>query len=72
MKKKEIKYKKPMVCPACQGSGYLNRPRKFVIEIIRLKHEGLTYRQIGKILGCAPNTAHYHYHRWIENPELEK
>jgi len=66
----KITYKKPMKCPLCEGVGVLNEPPLWVREIIKLRLKGLTYKQIGKAIGCAPNTAHYHYKRWeIRNKE---
>lgn len=70
MKKKyQIRYKKPMVCPLCEGTGVLQEPSAYIKEIIKLRRKGLTYRQIGKALRIAPNTAHYHYQRWKKERE---
>lgn len=63
-KKYQIRYKKPMKCPVCNGVGFIYEPSLYIREIIRLRELGLTYRQIGKALGITPNTAHYHYKRW--------
>lgn len=51
---------KEKVCPVCRGSGSVNQLSSFEKEIIRLKKEGLTTRQIGLAVGLAHNTIVYH------------
>jgi hypothetical protein len=55
------------LCPVCGGSGYLNKPPLWVDEVVRLRREGLTFKQIDQALGWkSSNTAFYHYKRWEE------
>ena len=55
-------------CPVCFGTGYLNKPPAWVDEVIRLRREGLTFRQIANALGWkSSNTAFYHYTKWKDH-----
>lgn len=56
-------------CPLCEGSGVVTRigetdeSVKRLNEIIRLKKKGLSLREIGGVVGLAPNTVLYHLNK---------
>ena len=35
-----------------------------VLEMVRLREEGKTFNEIGKIMGCSHMNAFYNYRRW--------
>ena len=47
-------------CPLCLGTGYAKQPTKNEKEMRRLRKQGLTVRQIAKVLGLGSTTVFYH------------
>jgi len=53
--------KKKMRCPVCKGTGQVEMDTRY--EVRSLREQGLTIRQIGKVLGKGATTIHYHLHK---------
>lgn len=60
-------------CPLCEGTGYVIRKgdskksQDRIAEILRLRSQGLSLREISAVVGIAPNTALYHIRRLEAN-----
>lgn len=57
-----MKVNKYQKCFACSGTGFYKIPEKKLLrkEIVLLREQGLTYRQIGQIVNKAYSVVAYH------------
>ena len=62
------------ICPLCEGTGvYLIKGESddkvnLLKNIMKMRNKGLSLRQIGSVLGIAPNTVLYHLRKQRKNP----